>query len=148
MSAVLDPDSDPDAYHDHFDQQRVDARHDGSVFDDYMPVATDDLQQYVQDMKPGIMAALQAKYGELPFKGFEAHAVERDSLGDAIARYMSGTHSWPIIVVDWESHLDVMPRHVDALHDTIMHELVHAIQEARSEGDDWADEHEAEEGWR
>lgn len=95
------------------------------------------------ELVQALRSEINAQFPNAPWKSWEAVAVEPHSLGDAVARYVDGTYSRPVLVVDWLAHWEVGPRRWEALRDTIIHELRHATQESEERD---PDEDEAEHG--
>jgi hypothetical protein len=80
------------------------------------------------------------------FGDYEIHFVEEGDLGeDAMARYVNGTYSYPVIVIDAEALTSSCLKYDVPLEvgvaTTILHELAHARQDALGEE---MDEEEAE----
>jgi hypothetical protein len=53
-----------------------------------------------------------------------------DPLNDAVARYMSGSAPWPVILLGYKEHYDVDWKYIcDAIEQSIVHEMLHAYLE-------------------
>lgn len=116
MGAALAPQSGPD--------------HDYQAEWDYDVVEPSDIaRKTLAAVEPAIRAEI------LPALGIAGMTITFvHGLGGDLARYCSGTASWPVIVIDFEAHLAgcrnfnlSIPQQLKA---TIVHELAHAYQEA------------------
>lgn len=95
----------------------------------------------IDETPPQELAAIaqkvcQSYYAELQRKGiiddwmfgFEVWAA---NLGehDAVAMYINGTYSWPVVLIDLRAHQG----YADQIGKSIYHELIHAVQESKDE---------------
>jgi hypothetical protein len=60
--------------------------------------------------------------------GFEVWAANLQDTG-AVAMYISGTHDWPVVLIDLRQHIG----YEDQIGKSLHHELIHAVQEAKEE---------------
>lgn len=106
--------------------------HDYEVSMDYKPARIEPrLKSELADEK----VFWKSKNPDAPFEDFDVVPVKPGSLGDKVAKYVDGTSSHPVIVIDMRAHQNLAESSGrllgELLQDTIKHELVHAVEDSK-----------------